>query len=117
MAYRLAVFNVLAGNMDDHIKNFSFVMDGGWRLAPAYDLTMTNELREHTTSMLGVGLPAKAEFKKLALKFGIKNAEQINEQLRSALSKWDEMSRDLLPKQMVSDYALQLSKLDRRVFA
>ena len=35
------VFNVLAKNCDDHVKNISFLMDrsGEWRLAPAYDLT------------------------------------------------------------------------------
>lgn len=35
------VFNVLARNVDDHSKNFSFCMtpDGVWRLSPAYDLT------------------------------------------------------------------------------
>jgi serine/threonine-protein kinase HipA len=35
------VFNVLARNVDDHTKNFSFCMtsDGVWRLSPAYDLT------------------------------------------------------------------------------
>ncbi|MFA5849478.1 MAG: type II toxin-antitoxin system HipA family toxin [Bacteroidales bacterium] len=35
------VFNVLARNVDDHSKNFSFCMtpDGAWRLSPAYDLT------------------------------------------------------------------------------
>lgn len=39
--FRRMVFNVLANNTDDHIKNFSFVMDenGCWRLSPAYDLT------------------------------------------------------------------------------
>jgi serine/threonine-protein kinase HipA len=39
--FRLAVFNVLMLNMDDHSKNISFLMDakGKWQLAPAYDLT------------------------------------------------------------------------------
>jgi serine/threonine-protein kinase HipA len=39
--YRRMVFNVLAVNQDDHVKNLSFQMgpDGTWRLAPAYDLT------------------------------------------------------------------------------
>ena len=34
------VFNVVARNQDDHVKNVAFLMDrdGGWRLAPAYDL-------------------------------------------------------------------------------
>jgi len=42
-ALRLAAFNVLAGNRDDHARNVSFVMspDGTWSLAPAYDLTPT----------------------------------------------------------------------------
>ena len=41
--YRLAVFNVLAHNRDDHAKNFSFLMDekGEWKFAPAYDLTFS----------------------------------------------------------------------------
>lgn len=39
--YRRMVFNVLAINNDDHVKNISFLMNkkGVWRLAPAYDLT------------------------------------------------------------------------------
>ena len=34
-------FNVYNGEMDDHTKNFSFLMreGGAWELAPAYDLT------------------------------------------------------------------------------
>ncbi|MCS5719102.1 type II toxin-antitoxin system HipA family toxin [Herbiconiux sp. CPCC 205763] len=43
-AFRRMVFNVMARNCDDHTKNFSFLLDppvsgGGWRLAPAYDVT------------------------------------------------------------------------------
>lgn len=39
--YLRMVFNVIARNVDDHSKNFSFCMnrDGVWRLSPAYDLT------------------------------------------------------------------------------
>ena len=42
--YRLAVFNVLAHNRDDHGKNFSFLMSntGAWKFAPAYDLTFSS---------------------------------------------------------------------------
>ena len=41
--YRLAVFNVLSHNRDDHAKNFSFLMDakGEWRLSGAYDPTFS----------------------------------------------------------------------------
>jgi serine/threonine-protein kinase HipA len=38
--FRRMVFNVVARNQDDHVKNAAFLMDrdGGWRLAPAYDV-------------------------------------------------------------------------------
>jgi serine/threonine-protein kinase HipA len=41
--YRLACFNVLAHNRDDHSKNFAFLMDesGVWKISPAYDLTFS----------------------------------------------------------------------------
>ncbi|THD64879.1 HipA domain-containing protein [Phenylobacterium sp.] len=39
--YRRMVFNVVARNQDDHVKNISFLMDrtGAWSLSPAYDIT------------------------------------------------------------------------------
>lgn len=38
---RRMVFNVVARNQDDHVKNIAFLMDrsGSWRLSPAYDVT------------------------------------------------------------------------------
>ena len=39
--FRRMIFNVVACNCDDHVKNISFLMDrrGKWSLAPAYDLS------------------------------------------------------------------------------
>ena len=39
--FRRALFNVVARNQDDHVKNIAFLMDrsGQWALSPAYDLT------------------------------------------------------------------------------
>ena len=51
--YRRAVFNVVARNQDDHVKNISFLMDrsGRWRLSPAYDVTYSyNPLEGWTKS-------------------------------------------------------------------
>jgi serine/threonine-protein kinase HipA len=38
--FRRMVFNVVARNQDDHVKNIAFLMDrqGAWSLAPAYDV-------------------------------------------------------------------------------
>ena len=58
--YRRMVFNCLAVNQDDHVKNVSFLMDrtGKWSLAPAYDITFsynpTNKwLRAHQMTVNG----------------------------------------------------------------
>ena len=38
--YRRAIFNIVARNQDDHMKNIAFLMNRGgtWRLSPAYDV-------------------------------------------------------------------------------
>ena len=56
--FRLAAFNVLAHNRDDHSKNCSFLMDesGDWRLSPAYDLTLSSGPGgEQSTVLMGEG--------------------------------------------------------------
>ena len=39
--FRRMVFNIIARNQDDHVKNIAFLMDksGKWSLAPAFDVT------------------------------------------------------------------------------
>ena len=41
--FRRVIFNILASNLDDHLRNHGFLYQepGGWRLAPAYDLNPT----------------------------------------------------------------------------
>ena len=58
--FRRAIFNVLARNQDDHVKNISFLMDqsGQWTLSPAYDLTYAYNprgrwTRDHQMSLAG----------------------------------------------------------------
>lgn len=58
--YRRMVFNCLAVNQDDHVKNVSFLMDktGRWRLSPAYDITFSYDpankwLRAHQMTVNG----------------------------------------------------------------
>ena len=58
--YRRMVFNCLAVNQDDHVKNVSFIMDkkGKWQLSPAYDITFSYNpanrwLRAHQMTVNG----------------------------------------------------------------
>ena len=57
---RRALFNVVARNQDDHVKNISFLMNrrGEWRLSPAYDVAYAYNpsgawTRDHQMSLAG----------------------------------------------------------------
>ena len=92
--FRLAVFNVLSHNRDDHSKNFTFLMDasGEWKLSPAYDLTFSSGPRgEQSTMVMGEGKnPSLEHLIKLGLDAKIKRTkiDGIIEQTLHALSQW-----------------------------
>jgi serine/threonine-protein kinase HipA len=95
--FRMAAFNVLAHNQDDHGKNFSFLMEesGAWRLAPAYDLTFSyGPARQHCTTVMGSGLPGLPELKKLGEKFSIRERKSILEEVRDAISRWKQFATE-----------------------
>ena len=93
--FRLAVFNVMAHNRDDHAKNFSFLMNefGEWKLSPAYDLTYSNGPGgEQSTMVMGEGRNITIEHLiKLGLEAKISKEliDQIIEKTRNSLSKWN----------------------------
>jgi serine/threonine-protein kinase HipA len=98
--YRLAVFNVLAHNRDDHAKNFSFLMDenGQWKNSPAYDLTFSNGPGgEQSTTVMGEGRkPKEKQLVKLGLGTGLSN-EIVDEAIaktKSALAMWDRLAKE-----------------------
>lgn len=98
--FRLAVFNVMAHNRDDHSKNFTFLMDefGHWKLSPAYDLTFSSGPGgEQSTMVMGEGQNISIEhLTKLGLeaKLSKEFVESVIEQTRSALDKWMSLSKD-----------------------
>ncbi|WP_316857984.1 type II toxin-antitoxin system HipA family toxin [uncultured Cohaesibacter sp.] len=96
--FRLAVFNVLAHNRDDHSKNFSFLMDrqGEWTLSPAYDLTFSSGPNgEQSTMVLGEGRsPTIGHLKTLGKETGIRPdyVNEVIDQVQHALSQWEELA-------------------------
>ena len=98
-ALRRMVFNVLAHNRDDHVRNFAFTMNGTgeWRLSPAYDLTFSAGMNgEHTTAINGNGArPTRAGMQELAQEVGTVPAErvrQILEEVSAAVVRWPEFA-------------------------
>ncbi len=93
--FRRLVFNIFAGNVDDHQKNFSFSMDenGSWHITPAYDVTFTTNLngpvyeRVHTMSVCGkTNDITQDELLYFAKSNGIKNAKSIIEDVATSVS-------------------------------
>ncbi|MCW3170308.1 type II toxin-antitoxin system HipA family toxin [Chryseobacterium sp. 09-1422] len=98
--FRLAVFNVMEHNKDDHAKNCSFLMNefGEWKLSPAYDLTFSSGPGgEQSTMVMGEGrnitvkhLTTLGREAKLSKEF----VDNVIEQTSSALNKWSNLSKD-----------------------
>ncbi len=93
-AYRRAVFNVLAGNRDDHAKNHGFIYrDRVWALGPAYDLTFTSAQQMPERGMAVCGerrAPGLEHLKKLAASESLdaKEAKRVIDEVRAALAQW-----------------------------
>jgi serine/threonine-protein kinase HipA len=94
--FRMAVFNVLAHNRDDHSKNFSFLMDakGLWKLAPAYDLTFSqSSYGHHSTSVNGESKnPTVKHLLDLANHFGLNDAKYIIEEVSDAINNFENLA-------------------------
>lgn len=97
--FRLAVFNVLSHNRDDHGKNFSYLMNekGKWSLSPAYDLIYSGGPGgEQSTMVAGEGRnPKLAHLLELAKEASIpvKKAKEIIDQCRAALCRWKSLAK------------------------
>lgn len=96
--YRRAVFNVIARNQDDHVKNIAFLMDrqGVWRLSPAYDITYAWNPTGDWTSKHQMSINGKrgdfdtADLVALADVAGIKKrkAVTIKQEIEEAVGEW-----------------------------
>lgn len=83
--YRRMVFNVIAENVDDHTKNFSFIMlpNGEWHISPAYDIVFSADpdshfYRNHELTILGKRKNiTKQDLLLFAQRQDIKNASSI----------------------------------------
>jgi serine/threonine-protein kinase HipA len=94
--FRRMVFNVLAVNQDDHVKNLSFHMDpaGSWSLTPAYDLTFARGGGWTATHQMRVadrtsGI-ARKDLLGVADTFGIRNPNAVIDRVADVTSQWPE---------------------------
>jgi serine/threonine-protein kinase HipA len=110
-AYRRTVFNVIAVNQDDHVKNFGFLMDrdGKWRLSPAYDVTFAKGqgyTRHHQLTLNGkVDDLTRDDLLALGARFGIKqNGAAIIKEVVAAVQQWSTFAAAAgVPKERVTE--------------
>jgi serine/threonine-protein kinase HipA len=100
--YRRMVFNIVARNQDDHVKNIAFLMDqsGTWSLSPAFDMTYSYNPGGHWTSSHQMTLNGKRDDfiqndfvaceKNASMKRG--RGLEILEQVQAAVQQWAEFA-------------------------
>jgi serine/threonine-protein kinase HipA len=96
--FRRMVFNIVARNQDDHVKNIAFLMDrsGAWSLAPAFDMTYSFQPRGRWTSTHQMTLNGKQDsftlddFEACAKAASMKRgrARAIISEVREAVMRW-----------------------------
>ncbi|NTV98426.1 MAG: type II toxin-antitoxin system HipA family toxin [Chlorobiaceae bacterium] len=96
--FRRMVFNIVARNQDDHVKNIAFLMDksGNWSLSPAFDMTYSYQPGGKWTSCHQMTMNGKRDgftledflacAKSASMKRG--RAETIIAEVRNVVARW-----------------------------
>ena len=102
--FRRMVFNIIARNQDDHVKNIAFLMDkaGNWSLSPAFDVTYSFNPAGSWTASHQMTLNGKRDdftpddFRDCARTASMKRgrAEAIVGEVRAVVSRWREYAGD-----------------------
>ncbi len=107
--FRRMVFNVVAVNQDDHVKNLSFQMtpDGLWRLAPAYDVTFAKGGAWTSQHQMRIadkrsGI-TRADLLQVGATFAVKGAAHVIDRAIDVAARWPEYAA----RTAVPDGALQ----------
>jgi serine/threonine-protein kinase HipA len=98
--FRRMVFNVIARNQDDHVKNIAFLMDknGRWSLSPAFDVTYNYQPTGDWTSNHQMTLNGKRDsftledFRACAKTASLKRgyADKVIAEIRAVVKCWPE---------------------------
>lgn len=100
--FRRMVFNVVARNQDDHVKNIAFLMDrdGRWSLSPAFDLVYAYNPTGRQTSQHQMSINGKrdeftlADLRRVAEVASMKQgrAAEILAEVTEAAEAWPELA-------------------------
>jgi serine/threonine-protein kinase HipA len=118
--FELVLFSYITGNSDMHLKNFSMIVkNGGWELAPAYDLLNVKIVNPEDQEELA--LPIDAKKRKLKPEHFIKFGEGLglnDRQIKNSFARFlknqtlaeDWLERSFLSPEMTLSYRDLLSE-------
>jgi len=118
--FRRVIFNLVACNQDDHVKNFAFTMDrsGNWDITPAYDLCHSEGsdfTRFHQLSINGKTSEFKFEdIKHLAQYAGLPRSREkrILEKTVDVFSRWKKLAANLSIPEQLQKHVLKTLRLN-----
>ena len=121
--FRRMVFNVVFKNVDDHLKNHSFIYnkeENKWNLGPAYDLTYAlNPLFTFKTTSRALSINGKRteitmkDLLTIAEEFVIKNPKGIIEDVQALIPRWMEVARELeIPEHIIKAIQKEIKKIE-----
>ncbi len=121
--FRRMVFNIVARNQDDHVKNIAFLMNqrGEWALAPAFDVTYSFNPNGAWTATHQMTLNGKrddftlADFDACARAALMKRgrAAAIIEEVQTAVRRWPEFASEA---ELTSEWRRAIEQTHRRAF-
>jgi len=121
--FRRMVFNIVARNQDDHVKNIVFLMDqqGSWSLAPAFDVTYSHNPSGSWTATHQMTLNGKRDgfaledfeacAKAAVMKRG--RAVKIIAEVQAAVKRWPEFAAEA---RLTDDWRDKIQKTHRLTF-
>ena len=120
--FKRMIFNVVFQNIDDHLKNHSFIYDqerGTWKLAPAYDLTFAlNPLFTFKNVTRALSINHKRsnitleDVLVLAEKYAIKNTKRIISEVNNLTQEWKDIANTLqIDAKIVTSIDREITKL------
>jgi serine/threonine-protein kinase HipA len=124
--FRRMIFNVVARNQDDHVKNIAFLMDkaGAWSLSPAFDVTYAYNPAGQWTSRHQMTINGKSDgftaedFQAAAQVAGLKRgrSEAILAEVMDTVKQWPRYAQTAdVPGALRDDIARSLRlSFDRR---
>lgn len=120
--FRRMVFNIVFCNIDDHLKNHSFIYDreaDRWHLAPAYDLTYSlNPLMNYKKVSRALSVNGKRadismdDVTAIAKKYTVKKHTAIIEDVLKAITVWKRQVKKLaIPEKVITSITKDFNRL------